>query len=170
MVHEQDRCGSYSVDAEQRTGFAEDPDDLPDLSMCHSFTDAAEHDERSRLERGVVLKRKPGETNKRLCILKLTIACVTNSPPKCYIWLVQDRRAADLFICHCSGLQRGSILRTNKTCTVCDAWFIWDLAPGIVWQVFHWRTLMYIKRWGLLVGGSNQIAIILMFQFISCST
>ena len=51
---------SHPVDAEQRAGLAEDPDDLLDLTVAHPLTDAAEHHQRSGLEGGVVLECEPG--------------------------------------------------------------------------------------------------------------
>lgn len=50
---------SHPVYAEQRAGLAEDSDDLFDLAVAHSLTDAAKHHQRSRLERWVVLECKP---------------------------------------------------------------------------------------------------------------
>ena len=41
---------SHPVYAEQRACLAEDSDDLLDLAMAHSLTDAAEHHKCSRLE------------------------------------------------------------------------------------------------------------------------
>lgn len=51
---------SHPVYAEQRTGLAEDSDDLLDLAVAHPLTDAAKHHQRSGLERWVVLEGKPG--------------------------------------------------------------------------------------------------------------
>lgn len=54
---------SHPVYAEQRAGLAEDSDDLLDLTMAHSLTDAAEHHQSSGLEGRVVLKCKPANTH-----------------------------------------------------------------------------------------------------------
>ncbi len=50
---------SHPVYAEQRTGLAEDSDDLLDLAVAHSLADAAKHHQSSGLQRRVVLEGKP---------------------------------------------------------------------------------------------------------------
>lgn len=61
---------SYPVYAEQRAGLAEDADDLLDLAMAYPLADAAKHHQCPRLERWVVLKRKPG--NQKCWSFKVT--------------------------------------------------------------------------------------------------
>lgn len=41
---------AHSVYAQQRAGLAEDPDDLLDLTMAHSLTDASKHHQGSGLK------------------------------------------------------------------------------------------------------------------------
>lgn len=61
---------SHPVYAEQRAGFAEDSNDLLDLTVAHSLTDAAKHHQRSGLERWVVLECKPGAQHIEACMSK----------------------------------------------------------------------------------------------------
>ena len=55
---------TYPVNAEEWTGLAEDTDDLFDLTVGHSLTDAAKHHQRPGLQRWVVLECKPGVGHK----------------------------------------------------------------------------------------------------------